>query len=119
MFKYDYNSAHAWFNIGNRDFVTTCQNAGVDPEWVMRMYQQRKQQSERASQGIRGAARRMAMIAMMLLPLAACATQEPAQVGRFIIPDVKACMAEYEPEGFIGTQAEYDAGCYQFAAVRF
>lgn len=58
------------------------------------------------------------LIAVALLT-SACATQEPAQVGRFIIPDVRACMAEYEPEGFIGTQEEYNDGCYKFAAVRF
>ena len=119
VFAYNHKQANAWFSLGNRDFILTCQNAGVDPEWVMRLYNQRAQKRDRISQGIRGAARRMAMIAVMLLPLAACATQEPAQVGRIMIPDVKACIAEYEPDGFIGTQAEYDAGCYKFASVRF
>lgn len=59
-----------------------------------------------------------AFILLAALVLSAC-TQAPAQVGRIMIPDVKACMAEYEPDGFIGTQAEYDAGCYQFASARF
>ena len=62
--------------------------------------------------------RKSIMILFGLLT-SACATQEPAQVGRIIIPDVRACMAEYESEGFIGTQKEYNDGCYKFASVRF
>ena len=59
------------------------------------------------------------LIAVALLT-SACATQEPAPVlGHRSIPDVKACIAEYEPEGFIGTREEYNDGCYKFAAVRF
>jgi hypothetical protein len=35
------------------------------------------------------------------------------------IPNVKACVAEYDAEGFIGTRDEYVDGCYRFAAVKF
>lgn len=62
---------------------------------------------------------RKSIVILFGLLASACATQEPAQVGRIIIPDVRACMAEYDAEGFIGTQEEYDGGCYKFAAVRF
>ena len=54
------------------------------------------------------------------LLLSACATQEPAPIrGNLIIPDVKACIAEYDGPGYVGTRAEYVAGCYRFATVRF
>jgi hypothetical protein len=112
------SQAHNWFSLGNRDFVEICQLAGLEPGYVIRLYNERKNGTKTTSL-LRGAVHRMACVLLLVLPLAACATQEPAQVGRIMIPDVKACLAEYEPKGFVGTQAEYDAGCYQFANVRF
>ena len=30
VFKYNYDQAHAWFSLGNKDFIMTCQYAGVE-----------------------------------------------------------------------------------------
>lgn len=120
VFKFNYDQAHAWFSLGNKDFIVTCQYANLDPAWVMRMYHERKKNHKPIplSQKI---ARKLAKTAtcVMLLALGACA-QSPAPVERqFTIPNVKACIAEYDADGFIGTRKQYVDGCYRFAPVRF
>lgn len=58
-------------------------------------------------------------IIILAAALTAC-TQSPAPVsGEINIPSTKACVAEYDAEGFIGTREEYVAGCYRFAIRRF
>lgn len=42
VYQYNWNQACAWFSLSNKDFIMTCQYAGVDPEWVMRLYHRRK-----------------------------------------------------------------------------
>ena len=62
---------------------------------------------------------RKSIIILLALAASACATQDPAPVlGHRSIPDVKACVAEFDT-GFVGTQKEYERGCYRFAEVRF
>ena len=120
VFAYNHKQANAWFSLGNRDFILTCQNAGVDPEWVMRLYHKRKAGNKRLPLDIR-TIRKSAQAAtcVIMLTLGACA-QAPAPVERqFTIPNVKACIAEYDAEGFIGTREQYVDGCYRFAPVRF
>lgn len=120
VFKYNYDQAHAWFSLGNKDFILTCQYAGLDPEFVMRLYHKRKAGNKRLPLDIR-TIRKSAQAAtcVIMLTLGACA-QAPAPVERqFTIPNVKACIAEYDAEGFIGTREQYVDGCYRFAPVRF
>jgi len=121
VFKFNYDQAHAWFSLGNKDFILTCQYAGLDPEWVMRLYHKRKAGKKRIPLDIR-TIRKWAQAAtcVMMLALGACTHQSPAPVERqFTIPNVKACVAEYDAAGFVGTREQYVDGCYRFAEWRF
>lgn len=127
----DYNSvqhvidqAHSWFNIHSKDFVMVCDMAGYDPGFVMREYQKEQQRTGRGNwrdiKTVRKHLQQIGVATMLAMTVSACATQKPAPLqGDVMIPDIKACIAEYDEPGFIGTRAEYVAGCYRFAAVRF
>lgn len=123
VFQYNLNQANAWFSLHNIHFRDVCHYAGLDPEYVLRLYNDKKsgrRQRQYDDRTIRKYAMRAASIAMLALTVSACATQEPAPLrSQMMIPDVKACIAEYDAPGFIGTRAEYVAGCFKFATVRF
>ena len=124
VFEYNLNQARAWFSIHNKHFRTVCQYAGLDPEYILRLYREKlsgkRQSTWLDTRTIRKHAMRVVSIALLTLTVSACATQEPAPLrGEMMIPDVKACIAEYDGPGYVGTRADYVAGCYRFATVRF
>lgn len=124
VFKYNLNQARAWFSIHNKSFRKCCQYAGLDPEYVLRLYQEKlsgkRQSTWLDERTIRKHAMRVVSIAAIALTVSACATQEPAPIrGNLMIPDVKACIAEYDGPGYVGTRADYIDGCYRFAPARF
>lgn len=118
--KYNYDQAHAWFSLGNKDFILTCQYAGLDPAWIMRMYEERRGGKKIKLPSLR-TARKWAHMAscVLLLAVGACVQAPPPVERQFTIPNVKACIAEYDAAGFIGTREQYVDGCYRFAEWRF
>lgn len=118
------DQAHSWFSIHSKDFVMVCDMAGYDPGFVMREYEKEKKRTGRGNwrdiKTVRKHLQQIGVATMLALTVSACATQKPAPLrGDVMIPDVKACIAEYDEPGFIGTREEYVAGCYRFATVRF
>ncbi len=96
----------------SRYFQDVCDNAGLDHTYVKRLYEMAKAEKITPKDFHR---KLLNALSCVLIAIAVSGCTSP----KISIPDVKACIAEYDAEGFIGTRDEYVDGCYQFAAVRF
>jgi hypothetical protein len=108
----DKREAVDFYEKHSRHFYDVCDNAGLEPTYVKRQYKMAK--SEKIS--VKTFHRKLLnALSCVLISIAASGCTSP----KVSIPNVKACVAEYDAEGFIGTRDEYVDGCYRFAAVRF
>lgn len=108
----DKREAIDFYEKPSRHFHNVCDNAGLEPTYVKRQYEMAK--AEKIS--VKTFHRKLLnALSCVLIAIAASGCTSP----KVSIPDVKACVAEYDAEGFIGTQDEYVDGCYRFAPVRF
>jgi len=108
----DKREAIDFYEKHSRHFHNVCDNAGLEPTYVKRQYEMAKAEKISVKTFHR---KLLSALSCVLIAIAASGCTSP----KVSIPNVKACVAEYDAEGFIGTRDEYVDGCYRFAAVRF
>jgi hypothetical protein len=108
----DKREAVDFYEKHSRHLHDVCDNAGLEPTYVKRQYEMAKAGKISVKIFHR---KLLNALSCVLIAIAASGCTS----SKVSIPNVKACVAEYDAEGFIGTRDEYVDGCYRFAAVKF